>query len=282
MRKFTAFLLLIGCICALFAGCGAKNEPITVMTQNVRNLNDPDGNSITRRAKRLAQLIELYQPDIIGTQEVTQPWDDFFRAKYADTYGIVGTFADGIGTTAGSMSGIMYKLDRFELVESGYFWLSDTPQEISKLEESNKPRTCSWALLKDKKSGKTFLMSNTHLDTTSDEVRLAQYQVIAEQLADKYAQYPSVLTGDFNALPDSTTYAEATKTFSDPHLTAKNKATDIAFTFHNYGKEAEKRLDYCFYNDGFVAENYRILTEQFDGYVSDHYGVLTTYTFNNE
>lgn len=282
MGKYLSFLLIIAIVLSLFSGCAPKSEPITVMSQNVRNLNDPDGNSITRRAKRLAQLIEMYQPDIIGTQEATKPWDDFFRAKYADTYGIVGAFADGVGTTAGSMSGVMYKLDRFELVESGCFWLSDTPQEISKLEESNKPRTCSWALLKDKKSGKTFLMSNTHLDTTSNEVRLAQYKVIAEQLADKYAQYPSVLTGDFNALPDSTTYTEVTKTFSDSHLTAKTKSTDIEFTIHHYGKDAVDRIDYCFYNDGFVAENYRILTEQFDGYVSDHYGVLTTYTFNNE
>lgn len=281
MKKFICFLLLIGCICTLFAGCGEKNEPITVMSQNVRNLNDPDGNSITRRAGRLAKLIELYQPDIIGTQEVIKPWYDFFEAKYAGTYGIVGAYADGIGTTAGSMSGILYKLDRFELLESGCFWLSDTPQEISKLEQSKKPRTCSWALLKDKKSGKTFLMSNTHLDTASNEVRLAQYKVIAEQLADKFAQYPAVLTGDFNATPDSTTYAEVTKTFSDSHLSAKHKATDIEFTVHHYGKDDDQRIDYCFYNNGFVAEDYRILTEQFDGYVSDHYGVLTKYTFTN-
>ena len=282
MRKFISFLLLMGCICTLFAGCGAKNEPITVITQNVRYCDDPDGNSITRRAKRLGELVEMYQPDIIGTQEVTVPWDTFFKAKYADSYGMVGAHDGGFDSTSGNKVAILYKLDRFELLESDTFWLSDTPQEVSKLEDSKTKRICTWALLKDKTNEKTFLMCNTHLDTVSDEVRLAQYKVIAEVLADKIAQYPTILTGDLNATPDSIVYTEVNTIFSDPHTSAKNKADTGNYTYHGYGKESDYRIDYCFYNDGLVAEDYRILTEQFDGYVSDHYGVLTKYTFNNK
>lgn len=282
MGKHLSFLLIIGIVLSLFSGCAPKNEPITVITQNVRYCDDPNGNSITRRAKRLSQLVEMYQPDIIGTQEVTTPWDTFFKAKYADSYGMVGAHDGGFDSTFGNKVAILYRLDRFELLESDTFWLSDTPHEPSKLEASKNKRICTWALLKDKTNDKTFLMCNTHLDTISDEVRLAQYKILAEQLADKFAQYPTILTGDFNSIPGSTVYAEVNDIFSDPHISAKNKADTGECTSHGYGKVTDRRIDFCFYNDGFTAEDYRILTEQFDGYVSDHYGVLTKYTFNSK
>lgn len=282
MGKHLSFLLIIGIVLSLFSGCAPKNEPITVITQNVRYCDDPNGNSITRRAKRLSQLVEDYQPDIIGTQEVTVPWDDFFKAKYADSYGMVGAHDGGFDSTFGNKVAILYRLDRFELLESDTFWLSDTPHEPSKLEASKNKRICTWALLKDKTNDKTFLMCNTHLDTISDEVRLAQYKVIAAQLADKFAQYPTILTGDFNTLPDSIVYNCVLQNFQDPHVSAAQNNSTIDYTSHGYGKVTDRRIDYCFYNASFTAQDYRILSDDYDGYVSDHYGVLTKYTYNSK
>lgn len=282
MRKHLCFLLLIASVCSLFAGCAPKNEPITVVTQNIRYCDDSDGNSINRRAKRFNQLIQSYQPDILCTQEVTNTWSKLLDGILSDTYTMVGEFDGGPDSTTGNKVAIFFRTQRFELQETDTFWLSDTPQEVSKYEESKTKRICTWALLKDNLNGKTFLVANTHLDTNSDAVRMAQYQVISQQLGENFSQYPTVFTGDFNSTPDSAVYAQLTETFSDPHVSAKNKADTGECTSHGYGKVTDRRIDFCFYNDGFTAEDYRILTEQFDGYVSDHYGVLTKYTFNNQ
>lgn len=279
MRKLVCFLLLAGFAVSLFAGCTPKNEPITVITQNVRYCDDPDGNSINRRAKRLNALVQSYQPDILCTQEVTNTWSKLLTGILSDTYTCVGEFDGGPDSTQGNKVAIFFRKERFELQETDTFWLSDTPQEVSKYEDSKTKRICTWALLKDKVTNKTFLVANTHLDTQTPEVRLAQYQVLKAQLKDLFSQYPAILTGDFNAQPDSNVYSCVLQDFRDPHVSAPQNASTVDYTAHGYGTVTDRRIDYCFYNSAFAAQNYQILSDQYDGYVSDHYGVLTKYTF---
>lgn len=282
MGKHLSFLLIIGIVLSLFSGCAPKNEPITVITQNIRYCDDPDGNEITRRAKRFNQLVQTYTPDIMCIQEVTNTWSKLLDGIFSSTYTMVGEFDGGPDSTQGNKVAILFRTERFELIDSGTFWLSDTPQEVSKYEGSKTKRICTWTLLKEVEIGKTFLVCNTHLDTNSDEVRLAQYQVIYQQLGEKFSQYPTIFTGDFNSTPDGEVYAQLTKTFQDPHISALTKSHLGDGTSHGYGKVTGRRIDYCFYNEKFVAEDYRVLTEDFGGYVSDHYGVMTKYTFNSK
>ena len=97
--------------------------------------------------------------------------------------------------------------------------------------------------------------------------------------------YPTIMCGDFNARPDSGVYAEVTKTFQDPHVTASAKPDFTEYSFTRYGTaqfgtdDEPRRLDYLFYNDRLIAQMYRIMTDTYDGYISDHFGAMTEYSF---
>ena len=253
-----------------------KSAKIVIMSQNVRCGDDGNGNDIVDRAPRLKKLIEKYSPDIIGTQETTPTWNKYFRDTFKKTYGMVGKNRDGETATWGEWGTILYKLDRFELLDSDDFWLTDTPTEVSKISGSWCNRICTWALLKDKVTGKTFVFANTHLDVGSESVRVKQFEYLLKGLADLMEQYPVFLTGDFNTTPTSPVYAEAITKFADPYNSAKENRSTVNYTYHAYGTLAPGSLiDFCFYNKNKAdAFWYKIADDDFGGYVSDHYGVV--------
>jgi len=84
---------------------------------------------------------------------------------------MVGCSRDGEGKESGEWNTILYRKERFDLVSSGTFWLTDTPNTISKLEGITYNRICTWAVLKDKVANIEIMLCNTHLDHQSDEAR---------------------------------------------------------------------------------------------------------------
>lgn len=257
------------------------SAPFLVLTQNIRYADDEGGNKVIDRAPRYNKLVTEYQPDIIFMQEDNYQWSLISDKFFGDIYGVAGTFSVGPDTTKGNRQSIYFRKDRYELVEQGALWLSDTPDEpYSKFEDSKSCRHCTWAILKDKLTGKEIFACNTHLDTKGDEVRVKQLAVLMDNLGSYMEKYPTVFCGDFNARPDSPVYATMTESFSDPHVTAATKLSSVEFTYDDYGTSDDpRRLDYMFYNDGLVANSYRVMTDLYDGYISDHYGVTTEYSF---
>ncbi|MBO5726859.1 MAG: endonuclease/exonuclease/phosphatase family protein, partial [Clostridia bacterium] len=214
-------------------------------------------------------------PDIIGTQETTLTWKSYFN-NHLSEYTMIGCSREGKYSSSGEWSLILYRRDRFELLDNGDFWLSNTPDQVSVVEGSICKRICTWALLKDKTTGKTFVIANTHLDHSNDTVRTAQIKVLLKELGDLITKYPLFLTGDFNTQPSSTVYdAVAVKLVDASKTAAENKST-INHTFDNYGtKNPGITIDYCFYNNKKIdAFWFTIANEQFGGYVSDHYAVV--------
>lgn len=257
------------------------NAPFLVLSQNVRYADDEGGNMVVQRAPRFQLLAREYQPDIICLQEDSKLWSSIVDKFFAENYGYTGMFSGGADTTTGNRQAIFFRAERYELLENGALWLSDTPDEpMTKLEESKSTRHCTWALLKDAFTEQTLFVCNVHLDTISEEVRVEQLNILLERLGGYMEQYPTVFCGDFNAQPDGQVYATVTKTLSDPHITATTKLSDIEITCDKYGTwETPKRLDYLFYSSQLVANSYRVMTDQYDGYISDHFGVTTEYSF---
>lgn len=257
--------------------CGQYNEEgkIVIMSQNVRCADDGEGKNIRDRAPRFEQLVEKYQPDIIGTQETTFTWKSYFHKNLSD-YEMVGCSREGKYVNDGEWSLILYRRDRFELLDSGDFWLSDTPNQVSVVEGSICKRICTWALLKDKVTEKTFVMANTHLDHSNDTVRTVQMNILLNELSDLIKDYPIFLTGDFNTVPTSSVYGTVTEKLSDASKTAAENKSTVDYTFDNYGKKNPGiTIDYCFYNNKKAdAFWFKIANELFDGYVSDHYAVI--------
>ena len=252
---------------------------ISVMSQNIRCANDGNGNDIADRKVRFKKLMEEYQPDLLGTQEATSVWMDIFEDYFGDEYGIVGCSRDGKTATSGEWSAILYKKSRFELVDSGTFWLTDTPNKVSMTEGALCRRICTWAILTDKNTGEDVFFANTHLDHSNDTVRGAQAEILMEFLADYAAQYPMFLTGDFNTTSGKAPYNTVTDVLADAHKDAELDTSTVKGTFHSYGSKTPNEIDFCFYNDEFSeAIAYRVLSETYGGFVSDHYGLITYFT----
>ena len=69
------------------------------------------------------------------------------------------------GEDAGEHSAIFYKTSRFDLLDKGNFWFSETPDVPGKgWDATCCNRICSWGKFRDKESGKVFYFFNSHYD----------------------------------------------------------------------------------------------------------------------
>ena len=258
-----------------------------VLTQNLRYTDDKGGNSVEERSKRFTQLIEEYQPDLIGTQECTYQWLQLMDEALSDRYTFFGCSRLGSQSNEEEWNAILFRKDRFTLLDGKTFWLSNTPsEEASKLNYDGCVRICTWALLQDRETGKTFLFANTHLQdgnsSDSQEIRRRQIEILLQHLNRNnwLTRYPGILTGDFNAESDEAFYPVITSVFDDANYSAVQNSSKVDYSFHYYG-EVKQLIDYCFHSTGNVtALDYQILDKQYDGYVSDHYGILVTAVLN--
>ncbi len=265
-----------------------RDHSIKILSQNLRFTDDPDGNAIGDRSPRFRQLVMEYQPDLIGTQETTASWNSKLKSlsnylnRYTDLgeYGMVGCSREGREAKDGEWNTILYRKDRFELLDSDTTWLSDTPTEASAIEGSLCKRICTWALLKDKQTGETILFANTHLDHGSDEVRSAQMDILMDYLADRIGEYPFYVTGDFNCNVDSIPYNTATSRLADSHKTTWTDLSAETRTYHAYKESGGSEIDFIFHNDKTTPVSYEIISKGYDGYVSDHYGVIAEFVNN--
>ena len=277
-----------------------EDYTLKVMSFNVQTENGTQVD-FDLRAEMLRDLMDQLQPDSIGMQEVTTGW--IYRM---DTFAFNQSYA-GVGegrTPGGEASSIYYRKDKFDLVNSGTFWLSETPDVAgSYLEASLYPRICTWAHLRDKVTGFEYIHINTHLDhlggSDGRTLRTAQVRVILEYLK-TLPDVPMVMTGDFNQAKtnsEENTYAifknilgqsnftastgeKMTGNFSDARAEAKDTvASDAWASMTSYWQEggekynpAKKPIDYVFYTTGdFDAMVYRNIHYHRDGiYMSDH------------
>lgn len=171
----------------------------TVMQFNVQTQN---GNSapFAVRADLYRDLVDQLMPDSVGMQEVTTQWIEWLdRMVFNKSYTRVGEAR----SEGGEANPIYYRSDIYDLVDSGTFWLSETPNEVgSKLEDSAYPRICTWVILRDRVTGYEYVHANTHLDhisgTKGNAVRLEQIRILLSFLQ-TLGDRPMVLTGDFNS-----------------------------------------------------------------------------------
>ena len=261
-----------------------ESQPIRILTQNLRYNDDENGNSIAERAPRFLQMVKEYEPDLIGTQEVTDAWLLDFLSHFAGRYAVYGYPREDISDSSSEWNAVLFRIDRFDCLGGSTFWLSDTPQEVgSKLDyEGGHPRICTWVLLQERSTGKIFLFSNTHLQNGSKKefgpVRQQQLQILFDVLKsgnDYLDRYPGFLTGDFNGTSKEDFYQLATSVYRDSRETAIADFSRVDYTFHDYGQSSSRIVDFCFHSpDDVTVLDYQILDKDYDGYVSDHYGVM--------
>ena len=239
-----------------------------IISLNIRCCDDKDGNSIAERAPRLAEIMGKYDADIIGFQEFTVPWEKEIEKFYPE-YEMYNKYRSVHELESAP---ILWKKGMFECLDTGYFWLSDTPEVESRGWDSlyNCWRMCEYVILKHIESGKVFTYMNTHFGF-GDKGQVDSANLIYEY-SKKISQNPTFITGDFNMRPTTLGYAEMVKHFTDVNsVTANDRRT----TYHGYGKTDDAHIDYCFVDDKVKPVSLKIIDETIEGkFPTDHYGLF--------
>ena len=284
MRNSFLFSLLVAFV-LLVASCGRQPEAkIDVMSFNIRL--DHAGDSLNNwkfRKDNAAQMIAYYAPDIVGTQEVIKNQLDDLKSRLPQYTALGVGRADG--KEQGEYCSLFYKSDRFELIKNGDFGLSETPDSIGlKGWDAACERIVTWAILKDKASGKHLAAFNTHFDHVGEVARRESAKLILDKIKVIANGLPVVITGDFNGTIDSEPITILTEGgMLNTHAKAKI-VYGPAWSFHDFGRipvEARPLIDFIFVSGPITVGKCRVIGDKPDnGYLSDHAPILTSLTVN--
>lgn len=233
-------------------------DEFRVMSYNIRLSSGNDGsNSWKYRKEATARMLKEERPALLGTQEMLPD-----QVKYLDKnlsgYGRCGVGRDN-GKKKGEMMAVYYDRSLFSLVDWGTFWLSETPDKVSKGWDAACKRTCTWVVLdiksqKGKKDTKVsrVLFLNTHLDHRGTRARQEGVRLIAERIEALTARYckegqqmPVLLTADFNVTSNHPMFDVLKTKLSEARYVAP--VSDRNFTFNNWGK-VQQQLEANGYN----------------------------------
>ena len=246
-------------------------DTVRVMSYNVR-LGEFD------REEIVPQVIADYLPDSVGLQECDGTWFLSMKA-YLPDYKIIGVGRLSGLPLIGEATAIMYRADKYKLVDWGTFWLSETPDKVSKGWDAEHNRTCTWAILENLETGEQYAHVNTHLDNKGAEARTKGLDLVLEKVAS--FDMPVVLTGDFNFAKGCDLYKQLTAGELDDAATVAETA-DSGCTYHGYNGTVEgKPIDFILVNDQVTeVKSYNIMREKYnDRYVSDHYPIFADIVF---
>ncbi len=269
-------LLLIAMMFAAFVApvARAAAQNLRVMTFNVRLGTADDGpNRWELRRDIMVRTIREQHPDLFGTQELYKFQGDYLVEKLPQYawFGL-GRF----GNDGDEHMGVFYRTDLFKLIDSGNFWLSDTPDKPGSITWGNVfPRMVTWAVFEVKATHRRFYYYNTHFPYRDQDepIRTRAAQEILARVKALPANVPFVMTGDFNSPPDRPDHALLTGLLQDARLNAPKRSGPEA-TFHNFSGKPDFRIDWILYR-GFTAGDVATITTSQDGrYPSDHFPVV--------
>ena len=261
----------------LAAICSSAQK-IILGTFNIRYDNPRDsGNLWKDRAPIVSNLIRFHQFDVLGVQEALKNQLNDIAAALPE-YALYGKGRDD-GKDAGEHSAIFYKKDRFTLLKSGDFWLSETPGKPGKgWDATCCNRICSWVYLEDKKTKKRFYTLNVHFDHQGVVARKESSKLILAKIKEIASQAPVLLTGDLNGGRDSEWYQTLATSglLTDVHSKVKFPYANNA-SFNSFRTpRGETVIDHIFMTKQFTASRWGILTDTYYGkFPSDHFPVLS-------
>lgn len=282
MKKILLTVLAVLAVMPASIAKGPKNQPATlkVISYNIRVGTARDGtNSWQYRYPASAMMIMDQKPDIFGLQEALKMQFDYMN-EFCDGYKGVGVPRDD-GKEKGEIMAIFYNTKTVKLLKWGNFWLSETPETPSKAWDAACPRTATWALLKDKRSGKKFFYINTHLDHKGAVAREKGLQLIMDRIGSINPKgYPMIITGDFNCTPKDPCLNSILEQMSDARRTAMK--TDNRVTFNDWGSsKMTEPIDYVFYKGFSSCQEFQVITKEYmeRKYISDHFPVSALLVF---
>ena len=283
-RLLTALLLAAMLPGALIAKKTASPAGITVMSYNIRMGQAKDGsNSWQYRYPASAMMLSDQAPDVMGVQEAFD-----YQVKYLKEF-VPGYKCIGVGREDGKSKGehmsIFYNKKKIALLKWGTYWLSDTPDTPSQGWDAACIRTATWALMKDKSSGKKFFMVNTHLDHVGREARAKGLSLIMDRIAAMNQDgLPLVVTGDFNmklADPSMAPIRERMTNARDSAVITDDKASFNGWGKSLEGKSGKDAIDFIWYTGFSSCTQFETVTKPYmeRTFISDHFPVKANLVF---
>ncbi len=296
-RALTLLLLLASWIVWVLASCHSAKEDLRIMTFNIRYGTADDGeNSWPHRQFRCIKVLQKYRPHILGVQEALPFQVEAISSAFPDWQ------AFGLGRYHGielsdrpheSFSGesckVFYDTTKFQLMDRGTFWHSDTPELPGSMSWGNTlPRITTWGMLRMKSNQRMLLVMNTHFHwgepyvTNATKLLLNRWREIGYDL-------PTILVGDFNLAPSA--WAHQLFCGQVDSVSVKGNFIDVwkalgrsergAGTFNSFkGDRSGDRIDWILATPHFAFKDIRILHDQVDGkYPSDHFPVMAVVQF---
>lgn len=258
----------------LIQGFEPKGEySMRVMSFNIRCTNVGTA-SWKDRIDIVSQTMLNSEADSIGVQEATTEWMETLRETVGEKYACVGVGRDD-GKDGGEHSAVFYLKDKYDVIDSGTFWLSETPEKPSRGWDAACNRVCTWVHLKDKTTGDEYVHMNSHFDHVGISARKNSVDLIIER-AKQFTDIPVVFTADMNVKEGSDNYNQFVNSdfFADTKYLAPDTMSYCTYHDTKPERHADDVIDYVMINDGFDAIAYKVVTDGIDGrFVSDHYPV---------
>ena len=253
-----------------------QSQRLNVMSFNIRYQNKHDGNNAWENRKdAMVRFLDKRHPDVFGLQEVLDEQFTVLCSHLSD-YEAVGIGRDD-GARKGEYAPVFFLKSRYILIDSGTFWLSDTPDEVSRGWDAVCNRICTWALLQHRKSGKRFIFASTHLDHRGVTARTNAARLIKQRLGSTSAGLPIVLVGDFNVTEKSEAYETISGydyALNDTWKVSK-RCNGLTCSFNGWGEyndENGEKIDFVFVSPSIKVKKAAIFDSHIkeDRYLSDH------------
>ena len=258
-----------------------EDNQVKIMSFNIKVDNTDDQVTVNGwglRKEACAQMIMDQYPTVIGLQEATfeNQWS-WLKERLKDYYGGFGVNRDtGAESGKGEVMGILYNKNQVEKLSGGTFWLSETPDKVSKGWGADYNRTATWGLFRHKKTGVQFCYINTHLDHQVQEARMKGMQLIAERFSrmnpDGHIQ---ILTGDFNMPVGNEAFYHISPTMKNTRTSAPADRTDEQTTYNNWKTTTSSIIDHIYVSNRVEVLEYSTIYQRYGGlqFLSDHYPV---------
>ncbi|EID75037.1 endonuclease/exonuclease/phosphatase family protein [Imtechella halotolerans] len=273
--KSLVWILFLGLVTVV------HGQQLSMMSYNIKLDYPKEGeNSWANRKPFFMAQIRFHMPDVLGVQEAL-PNQMGDMSSVLPEYSFIGVGRDD-GKEQGEYSAIFYKRELFDVLDSGTFWLSPTPEKPSLGWDAAYNRICTYALFKNKKTGERFWMFNTHFDHIGEIARKNSAVLILQKIKSLNSQgYPVVLSGDFNMEPSHKGIEEIQKELTDSkEIAAQVFGPEGTFNNFDFHSPVTTRIDYIFVSSAIEVDTHAVLSDNKDcRYPSDHLPVFIRFHF---
>ncbi len=271
MKKLLIFLFVF-----LLTNRVISQSPLTICSFNIQNSSAQDGlNAWDFRKGAVIKMVEEVKPDILSVQEALQNQIDYLDLSCSD-YTRIGVGRDD-GEKAGEYTAIYLLKKRFKIVDSGHFWLSETPEKPSKGWDAVDNSIVTWVQAEELATQNTIFLFNTHFDREGAEARKESILLLKNKIQEIVGtlDIPVFICGDFNM--------QTCEPICDPlkeiFTSARDAApiTDDSYTYNGYGQKDEEVIDHILYVNA-APLTFKVLKNNYGiKYISDHYPVAGSF-----